>query len=600
MKLSDRYSDESTHFGWVSLFKAIITLSGNNRRYLLVYSALLILVGSYGIIPPLLIGNMIDVLTRSSVFNQSTIQLFYVYASILGVSYMLVSILRLSIKKQIGDYIAKILYSIRVGGFEKILDHSMRWQEKENTGNKVQRIQAGAISLNRFIRLFNNEISGTITSTLGITLIFVFLKVTYVAFFLIYLVGFYFILKYFYGKMDSLNVEFYKSQEAASGTFVESAGNILTIKSLGAGEQFRRRVAERERLNKSHNDALRAISTHMWILFQVFSGLCFGVFLLLVGNDVLHHVITAGSFAIFYGYLNQLTNTSGDLLFVYTEILDTKAGIARMMPIFEEKSSIHFGSNVFPKNWNSITIDNVSFQYKKEQDQVERKEALQHVSLNILRGSKVGIVGQTGCGKSTLAKLLIGMYQIEQGEYFIGNENFYNLTYEQITDHVAIVLQDSEMFNLTVAENITLMKEVDTELLKKAIEIAQLTELIEKLPEGLETLIGEKGYHLSGGERQRIGIARAIVKNPEVIIFDEATSSLDSKTESAVQERIEKELKDKTIISIAHRVTTLKNVDVIYVFADGKIVEQGTYHELSKNTTSLFTSLYASQLIQFI
>ncbi|KXK10162.1 MAG: putative multidrug export ATP-binding/permease protein [Microgenomates bacterium OLB23] len=189
----------------------------------------------------------------------------------------------------------------------------------------------------------------------------------------------------------------------------------------------------------------------------------------------------------------------------------------------------------------------------------------------------------------------MGLYPLSAGRYTIDSTNYYDLSAESISHHIAIVLQDSEMFNMTLRENITLLRSVSEELLLKAVKVAQLEDVVTKLPDGLETLIGEKGYHLSGGERQRVGIARAICKNPEIIIFDEATSSLDSRTEGKIQSALEKELSKKTLIFIAHRVSTLKNVDIIYVFKGGRIVESGTFKSLGADSQSYFSHLYKLQ-----
>lgn len=190
---------------------------------------------------------------------------------------------------------------------------------------------------------------------------------------------------------------------------------------------------------------------------------------------------------------------------------------------------------------------------------------------------------------------MIGLYEFESGEFKIGNINFSEISHDEILKEMVLVLQDSEMFNLSFRDNITLMRKGNEEDLEKAIEIAQLKNVIEKLPQGLETLIGEKGYHLSGGERQRVGIARAIFKNPDIIILDEATSSLDIRTEQKLQLALEKNLKQKTIIIIAHRISTLRNVDRIYFFNKGKIVEQGTFKEVISNPKSQYSKIYGMQ-----
>jgi ABC-type multidrug transport system fused ATPase/permease subunit len=227
---------------------------------------------------------------------------------------------------------------------------------------------------------------------------------------------------------------------------------------------------------------------------------------------------------------------------------------------------------------------------------LKKKEflVLRTSNFTINKFEKIGIVGHSGSGKSTLAKILLGLYELEDGKFKIDDVNFYDIKHSEITHNIAIVLQDSEMFNLSLKENITLLKEND-ELLRLAIKVAQLEELITKLPEGMHTLIGEKGYRLSGGERQRIGIARAIFKNPQLLVLDEATSSLDSKTEELIQEGLEKELQKKTMIIIAHRLSTLKHVDRIYVFDNGRIAEEGKYDELITDPSSKFYQLHHFQ-----
>jgi ABC-type multidrug transport system fused ATPase/permease subunit len=267
-----------------------------------------------------------------------------------------------------------------------------------------------------------------------------------------------------------------------------------------------------------------------------------------------------------------------------------------MMPIFRDELSSHQGTQNFPEGWQNFFIRNGFFRY-----QIDGKEArdsgLTDLTIEIKRHEKIGVVGKSGSGKSTFAKMLLGLYDLEKGEYKFGDKNFHSIRHSEVTNKMALVLQDSEMFNLSLKDNITLMRKFDQKLFDQALEISALNDLVEKLPEGVDALIGEKGYRLSGGERQRIGIARAIYKDPEILILDEATSSLDSRTESSILKAFEDKLAKKTIVSIAHRVSTLKNSDRIVVFDQGSIVEEGKFKDLSKNENSKFFEIYHSQQV---
>ncbi|MFW6026468.1 MAG: ABC transporter ATP-binding protein [Candidatus Woesearchaeota archaeon] len=216
------------------------------------------------------------------------------------------------------------------------------------------------------------------------------------------------------------------------------------------------------------------------------------------------------------------------------------------------------------------------------------------MSFNINKNEKVGVVGYSGSGKSTLSKLLLGLYKINSGEIKIDEKNFYGFEHQNLLDNISLVIQETEMFNMSLRDNISMLKEIDSNTLQKAIKIAQLEDVIKKLPDGLDTVIGEKGYKLSGGERQRVGIARAICKNSNILILDEATSSLDPETELKIQEGLDL-LENKTMIIIAHRLSTLKNVDKILVFDKGRLVEQGNFKELLKDPNSKFYYIWSMQ-----
>lgn len=587
MNKKDTSKKQNMQFSWVDLVRAYWYLLGEKRwKYFGLHVGIAIIL-FYDIVPPLIVGLMVDFFTKYKIGDSTT--LFYGYTIFLGVSFVVVSFVRLSIKRVTGNYLSEARYNAKVKGFERLLDHSLAWHFQESAGAKAQRIQNGATALRDMSYRFSNEILRSATSLIGMIGVFLFLRPVYGLFFIVYTICFWIILRYFYDRIQHENDLYFLSIEKAGGTYVEGLSNIVTIKTLGAGNDFTGHVAQKEERTKNHEITIRVLSNNLWKTFQGFNGVCYGAFLLLVGADILAGRITAGALVIFYGYLQRLIGNSGDIMNVYETVLSAKSGIGRMMEIFWTPSTSISGKEKFPVQWDTLTLKDVSFSYGKN------KATIADISMALSRNSHIGIVGKTGSGKSTIAKVLAGLYPISSGRYAIGKTSFSDITREDQIRHVTLLLQETEIFNLSLRDNITLMKNIEPKMIKRALEIAQLLDVVSALPNGLDTLVGEKGYHLSGGERQRVGIARAICRDTDILIFDEATSSLDTKTETRIQEAIEKELAEKTVIIIAHRVSTLRNVDRLYVFDKGNIVEEGTFAELSKNTHSHFYDLNRRQ-----
>ena len=245
-------------------------------------------------------------------------------------------------------------------------------------------------------------------------------------------------------------------------------------------------------------------------------------------------------------------------------LIDQKSDLGAMMPIFTEATHAPTGTLGFPKNWEKIEITDGVFAYPSGQ------VALQDFNFSLARDEKLGVAGPSGSGKSTLVKLLLGLYKIQKGAFRVDDTNFYEISHDDLMRHVSVVLQETELFNMSLADNITVMRPLDQKLLDKAIEISQLQEVIARLPEGINSLIGERGYMLSGGERQRLGIARAIYKNAPIMIFDEATSALDNETEKRIMEKLLSDFgKDKTFLFIAHRLSTLEYMERSITIKEG-------------------------------
>jgi len=211
--------------------------------------------------------------------------------------------------------------------------------------------------------------------------------------------------------------------------------------------------------------------------------------------------------------------------------------------------------------------------------------------MHIEQGSKVAIVGASGSGKTTLANILVGFYPLDEGEIIYGGVSNRNLKLSTIRENIHLILQHPKLFNDTMLFNLTLGKAYSEGAVQKALEIAQLTDVIERLDMGLDTLVGKDGIKLSGGQRQRVAIARMILSDPKVVIFDESTSALDVHTEVRLFDALQDFLSQKTVITIAHRLSTIQSAEFIYVLEDGKVVDSGTPKALLAKDESYFSSM---------
>ena len=219
------------------------------------------------------------------------------------------------------------------------------------------------------------------------------------------------------------------------------------------------------------------------------------------------------------------------------------------------------------------------------------KPILENINMHIEKGCKVAIVGASGSGKTTLANILVGFYPLNEGEILYGGISNQSLKLSTIRENIHLILQHPKLFNDTMLFNLTLGNEYSEEAVQKALHIAQLDEVIARLDNGLDTLVGKDGIKLSGGQRQRVAIARMVLSDPKVVIFDESTSALDVHTEAKLFEALHSFLEDKTVITIAHRLSTIKSAEFIYALEDGNVVDSGTPQELLTKDESYFSSM---------
>jgi len=302
--------------------------------------------------------------------------------------------------------------------------------------------------------------------------------------------------------------------------------------------------------------------------------------LLYGGNLVLNEFIQPD---VFIGYLILFSQLISPFKSISKAVYDSSQGIAALERIekitLQDQLIKNSPATPQPINFNKeISFNNVSFKYNQEQ-------VLENISFKIKKGETVAIVGHSGAGKSTIADLLIRFYDVVEGSINIDNINVKKINLSQLRNLMGVVTQDSILFNDTVINNIAFGVEIENSQVLESAKMANADEFIENLDEKYETMIGDAGNKLSGGEKQRLSIARAIYKNPEILILDEATSSLDTKSEKAVQEALNRLMKNRTSLVIAHRLSTIQNADKIIVLDNGKIVEMGSHKELvAKNS----------------
>ena len=288
--------------------------------------------------------------------------------------------------------------------------------------------------------------------------------------------------------------------------------------------------------------------------------------------------LSIGLMFAMYGYIWFIMTPVQDILTIQYAYASASAAINRINKILDLKCEKN-GTEELNKSSEKIdiSIQNLNFSYKED------KDTLKDVSFDIKSGDKVAIIGASGSGKTTIAHLISGFYSKNSGDILYNNISIDNLSRQSLRENIFLVLQMPILFNNTLKFNITMGNEnISDEQIYKALKIAQLYDTVEKMSDKLETIVGKHGVRLSGGQRQRLSIARMIIANPAVVIFDESTSALDVHTEVKLFNDLEEFLKEKTVITIAHRLSTVKNAHMIYVLEDGKLVQSGNHKELEE------------------
>ena len=366
---------------------------------------------------------------------------------------------------------------------------------------------------------------------------------------------------------------------------------------------FQQEKYENERAKKFINDVkdkskkIATVFVRSSPIMETLTGIMIAILIFYSGKLVLKNEIDVNNFFSFLAAVMLAYQPVRSLATLNIAINQGLSAAIRILPVIDEKSKLTENEHdlEIKVNKGDIEFKNVSFKYDNE-DKQTTKPILNSVSLKILGSKMTSIVGHSGAGKSTILNLIPRFYDINSGDILIDSQSVYKSTISSLRKNISLVSQDTTLFDDTIRNNIAYANlEASQKEIEEAAKYSFASEFIEKLPNKYETIIGENGTRLSGGEKQRLSIARAMLKKSQIILLDEATSSLDAETENKIQDAINFLTKDRTTIVIAHRLSTILNSDKIYVIDSGKVIGEGTHDQLLANST-LYKNFYEKQI----
>ena len=537
-------------------------LDTDRRRYLF-FICVLGIVQFYPMLPPYLIGRVADFLIAWR--PGADLTPMYLTITTLGVAHAGVALVRLSTKRVIGRMAIDARMRAKVWGFERLIGFSLGWHQKESTGNKAQRVLTGADAVRDWTGELVNALLTAAGAFFGALIACMLLHPATVFFFLYYCGVLGFIEWYFYRRIAKLSDQINASMENASGSFVESAANILSVKAMNAGADMTARVAAREQAARDFAYRRLRLTNTKWMLFQLHTALAWALYIYGVARGVMEGGLSVGMVLTYSAYFNTLREASMDMTDRVQTMIERTSNLGRMMPLFAAQTA-RPGTRDWPADWRALQAEALTFSH-------DGRRVLGPLDFRIARGEHIGIAGRSGSGKSTLVKLLLALYPPESGRLSVDGLPLSDIRPDALLHRIAVVPQETELFSLSLRDNLTLGREVGMADILRACRIAQLDDVIAQLPEGLDSPVGEKGHSLSGGQRQRVGIARAVLRDAPILLLDEATSALDADTEARVIDALMHEhAPGRTVILIAHRPRAFEHMQRVLTMDAGRFV----------------------------
>ncbi|MGX7031196.1 ABC transporter ATP-binding protein [Vagococcus zengguangii] len=534
--------------------------------------------------------------------------------ALLSIISALLSIAQRWVSTKIGQ---GVIFDLQNQLFEHIQKQSLAFFSRTKTGALVQRINgdvmgAQAVFTNTLSSIFSNTLSVVFTLAAMLSMSW---QLTLIA--LLLIPAFIFPAKLVGPKLSQLMRESYDLKADATQLSNErfNVSGALLAKSYGDPKVDAQLYAEQ--IGKVRDLSIKQALTgsFMRVMIGTVSAIALAVVYGFGGVMAIKETITVGVVVALASYLNRLYGPITSLSNIQVDVLTALVSFERVFEILDLEPSVKELPNpedlrtFVADNGSSITFENVSFRYPKDSEvslgsletiSDERGDSdemiLKNISFNIEPGQMVALVGPSGAGKSTLSGLISRMYDPNEGTVSIAGKSLRDVSLDSIRETVGVVSQDAHMFHDTIAANLRYAKpDATEEEMIFALKEAYIYNLVEDLPQGLETVIGDRGYRLSGGERQRLAIARLLLKSPNIVVLDEATAHLDSESEHFIQEAFETALAGRTSVVIAHRLSTIRKADKIIVLKSGEVVEMGTHDELIAKEDGVYHELHDLQ-----
>ena len=486
----------------------------------------------------------------------------------------------------------EIEHAIRLDGYSHVQSLDIDWHENQRTGNVTAILNDDVNQLERFLNDGANEIIQLFISSTAIGFIFFYVSpliglVAVIPIPIILFIGTFF--------QKNLSPRYRNVRDSAGLLNAGIFNNLLGIQTIKSFIQEMRESKRIKKFSKYYQEQnFKAITMSSAFVPVVRMGVLSGFLgtMVIGSNMALTGQLEIGAFSVLVFLTQRFLWPFTNIAIIIDNFERSMASTKRILELLTVKSAINNPKEpITNSNYKGdIDFSSINFHYEPT------NPVFKNLNFTIQGSQFIGIVGQTGSGKTTLAKLLLRFYDPISGSVKINNINIKNLTLQELRKHIGFVSQDTFLFDGTIKENIAYYDEAATlEDIIDASKKSQAHTFIENLPNGYDTLIGERGQKLSGGQKQRLSIARAILKNPDILIFDEATSSVDNETEQLIQQALNDISKNRTTIVIAHRLSTIRNADNIIVLSASSIIEQGCHDELILDQNGYYSSLWNIQ-----